>query len=95
MEALDAPIGSRHDDAVLERVRDGRQADRHGRARQMVCMDERAQVEIADGVTRDHEEGLAQPVSGEAHRAGRAERLRLDRVLELHLELVAVGEVRS
>jgi len=59
-----------------------------------VRLDEGIEVEVAHCVARDHEEGVSEALSGEAHRAGGSERSCLDGVVELHVELVPVGEVR-
>ena len=57
--------------------------------------DQVGQVHVAEGVARDDEEGLVEPIACEAHRAGSAERRFLHRVLDRHPERVAAAEVAA
>ena len=57
--------------------------------------DQVGQVDVAEGIAGDDEEGLVEAVAREAHRAGGAERRLLDRVLDRHAQRVAVAEVAA
>ena len=61
----------------------------------LVEVDEGAEVEVAQRVAGDDEEGLVQLVPRQPHRAGRSERGLLDRVLHVHAEALAVAEVAA
>ena len=82
-EALDAAVLVGDDDPELERVLDRLEADRDGGALLLVELDDLAEVDVAERVARDDEERLVETVAREAHRAGRAERALLDRVLDV------------
>src|SRR5579884_4268037 len=56
-------------------------------------LDDSAEVDVAERVARDDEEGVIETVAREAHGAGGAERALLDRVLDLEPERLAVAEV--
>ena len=94
-EALDLAVLVRDDDPELERVVDRLEADRDGGAGLLVPVDERAQVDVAERVAGDDEEGLVEQAAREADRAGGAERQLLHRVLDVHVERVAVAEVAA
>ena len=53
------------------------------------------EVDVAERVAGDHEERLVEPLLGEPHRAGGAERLLLDGVVDVQPERLAVAEVRA
>ena len=82
-EPLDAAVVVGHDDPELERVVDRLEADRDRGALRPVRLDERGQVDVAERVARDDEEGLVEPLLREPDRAGRAERLLLDGVVDV------------
>ena len=94
-EALDAPLVVRDDDSELERVVDRLEADGHRRPVLSMEGDERAQVDVAEGVAGDDEEGLVELLRGQPDGAGRAERGFLDRVADAHPERVALAEVAA
>ncbi len=52
------------------------------------------EVDVAERVAGDDEKRLVEACFGQAYRAGRAERLLLDRVVDRHAEPLAVAEVR-
>ena len=79
-EALDAALLVGDDDPELERVLDRLEADRDRRLLLAVELDEPRQVDVAERVAGDDEEGVVEPAGGEPHRAGGAERRLLDRV---------------
>ena len=92
-EALDLAVLVGDDDAELERVLDGLEADRDRRALLLVEVDDLVQVDVAERIARDDEERLVQAVRREPHRPRRAERALLDRVLDVQPEVAAVPEV--
>ena len=94
-EALDAAFLVGDDDPELERVVDRLEPDRDRGALGLVRLDERGQVDVAERVAGDDEERLVERLLGELHRAGRAERLLLDRVVDVHVERLAAAEVRA
>ena len=94
-EALDAALLVDDHDAELERVVDRLQRERRERAALAVERDDLAEVEVAEGVARDHDERLVEMLLGVAHRARGAERLLLDGVLDAHAERAAVAEVAA
>ena len=94
-EPLDAAVVARHDDPELERVVDRLQPDRDRRSRLLVARDERAEVDVAERVAGDHEEGLVELGAREPDRAGRSERELLDRVLHVQAHRLAVAEVAA
>ena len=94
-EALDPSVLVGDDDPELEGVLDRLEADRHRRPFLLVELDELRQVEVAERVARDDEEGVVEPVRGQANRAGSAERRLLDGVLHVQPEGLAVSEVRA
>ena len=94
-EALDASVLVGDDDPELERVLDRLQADRDRGLALLVEGDELAEVDVAERVARDDEEGVVELVGGQRHRAGGAERRLLDRVLDLHPQRLAVAEVAA
>jgi hypothetical protein len=71
-EALDPPLLVGDDDPELERVLDRLEADRDGGALLLVDVDQLGQVDVAERVAGDDEEGLVEPVARQAHRAGGA-----------------------
>ncbi len=94
-EPLDPPVVVGDDDPELERVRHGLEPDRHVCALLLVGGDERGQVDVAEGVAGDDEKGVVERVAREADRAGSAERLLLDRVLDLEAHRLAGAEVAA
>ena len=92
-EALDATVVVGDDDAELERVLHRLESDRNGGLVLDVVLHERVQIDIAERVARDDEEGLVDIASGHLDRAGRSEWRFLDRVLDRHTERLAVAEV--
>ena len=92
-EALDAAVVARDDDAELERVLHGLEADGGHRLLLLVEADDGRQVDVGEDVARDDEEALVELVHGVAHRARRAERRLLGGVHHAHAELGAVAEV--
>ena len=94
-EAFDSPLLVGHDDPELERVVDRLEADRHRGALLPMRGDERREVDVAECVARDHEEGVVETLLGELHRARGAEGLFLDGVVDVHVERLAAAEVRA
>ena len=94
-ESLDAAVLVGDHDAELERVVDRLEADRHGGALLQVALNELLEVDVAEGVSRDDEEGLVELVGGEANRPRSAQRRLLDRVGDVDPECVAVAEVAA
>ena len=94
-EALDPALLVGDHDAELERVVDRLQRERRERAALAVERDDLAEIEVAERVARDHDERLGQVLARVLHRAGGAERLLLDRVLDAHAEGAAVPEVAA
>ena len=105
-EAEHLPVGGGAHEAVAARVVDGRERDRGARAGGAVALDQAAEVVIREDVAVEHEERAAHAaLGGEADGAGRAERLRLDRVDDLEaldpgppraeLRLDRVGQVAA
>ena len=94
-EPLDLAVLVGDDDPELERVLDRLQPDRDRGALLLVELDDLRQVDVAERVARDDEEGVVERVGGEAHGAGGAERALLDRVLDVEAEARAVPEVAS
>ena len=94
-ESLHAPVVVGDHDPELERVVDRLEADRHGGALRPVRVDEGAEVDVAQRVAGDHEEGLVEALVREPHGAGGAERLLLDGVVDVDTERLAVAEVRA
>ena len=92
-EALDPALLVGDDDAELERVLDALHRQRGDGLALAVEGDQRAEVDVGEGVAADHEERLVQEVLGLLDRAGGAERRVLDGVLEPHAQLRAVAEV--
>ena len=92
-EALDLAVLVGDDDPEVERVVDGLEPDRDSRTRFLVLGDQRAQVDVAERVAGDDEEGLVELRAREPDRTCRAERQFLDRVLDVHAEGLAVAEV--
>ena len=92
-EALDRPVRVGDDNAELERVLHGLQADGCDGALLLVELDDGRQVDVGDHVAGDDEEPLLQLVLGVAHRSGGAERRLLGGVLDAHAELGPVAEV--
>src|SRR5205085_3783287 len=92
-EPLDAPVLVGDDDPELERVVDRLEADRHGGAFLAVEGAELAEVDVAERVARDDEEGVVEAIARELDRARGAERRLLDRVLEPEPERLAAPEV--
>ena len=83
-ETLDPSVGIGDDDPELERVLDALQADRDGGALFLVEADERPEIDVAERIAGDDDEGLVQRLLGELDRAGRARRRLLDRVADLN-----------
>ena len=94
-EAFDLPLLVGHDDPELERVVDRLETDRHRGALLPMGSDERREVDVAECVARDHEEGVVETLLGELHRARGAEGLFLDGVVDVHVERLAAAEVRA
>ncbi len=94
-EPLDLAVLVRDDDSELERVLDRLEADRDGRAFLLVELDDLAEVDVAERVAGDDEERLVERVGRESNRAGCAERVLLDRILDVEPEARAVAEVRA
>ena len=94
-EALDLAVLVRDDDPELERIVDGLQADRDGGAGFLVPLDEGAQIDVAERVAGNDEEGLVEQAACEPDGAGCAERQLLHRVLDVQVERVAVAEVAA
>ena len=92
-ESLDPPFVVTDDDAELEWVLHALEADRHRGAALLVEFDQRGEVDVAERVARDDEERVVERFRGQAHRARRAGRRLLDRVLHPDAEGVAVAEV--
>src|SRR5437667_223645 len=66
------PMSIETDDAVLRRVRDFRQGDRHGGALALVEVVERLEVQIAQDVPHGDDEGFVEEISHPADRPRRA-----------------------
>ena len=94
-EALDPALLVGDDDPELERVLDRLQADRDRRPALAVELDELAEVDVAEGVARDDEDGVVELSGGEPDGAGGAERRLLDRVLDPQAEPLAGPEVAA
>ena len=94
-EALDPALVVGDDDAELERVVDRLEPDGDGAALLAVERDERAQVDVAERVARDDEEGVVERIACQPDRAGGAERQLLDRVLDVQAEGLAGAEVAA
>ena len=94
-EPLDAAVLVGHDDAELERVVDGDEADRGRRALLAVEAHQRAEVDVAERVARDDEERVVELVPGEEDRAGRACGRLLDGVAHPHAERLPRAEVAA
>ena len=77
-EALDAAVLVGDDDPELERVVDRLEADRDRGLLLAVEGDELAEVDVAERVAGDDEEGLVELLRRQPHGAGRAERRLLD-----------------
>ncbi len=60
-----------------------------------MCLDQRAEVDVAERVTGDHEERVGEPLLCKTDGAGGAEGLLLDGVVHLEPERLAVAEVRA
>ena len=94
-EALDAAVLVGDDDPELERVLDRLQPDRDRGALLAVDAHQLGEVDVAERVAGDDERRLVEPPAREAHRAGRAERRLLDRVLDVEPPVRAVAEVAA
>ena len=92
-EALDPAFVVHHDDAELERVLDVLQDDRDHGAAALVLGHHGREVEVGEGVARDHDETLAEQLFGVLHAARRAQRHLLDRVVDVDAQRAAVAEV--
>ena len=92
-EALDLSVLVRDDDPELERVVDALQADRDRSALLVVALDDLPQVDVAERVARDDEEGLVERLLRELDRAGGTRGRLLDRVADLNAVGFAVAEV--
>ena len=92
-EALDAPVLVGDDDAELERVVNGLEADRHRGPFLAVRRDESSQVDVAERVAGDDEERVVEPTGGAPHGAGGAKRRLLDRVADVDTEGLAAAEI--
>ncbi len=93
-EPLDAPVLVGDDDPELEGIVDRLEPDRDRGALRPVRLDERAEIDVAQRVARDHEECLVESLLREPDRAGGPERLLLDGVVDVDTERLAVAEVR-
>ena len=79
---------------VLQRLRVRVERDRHGRVRLLMPAVESQQVKAACGVAADDEKiVLAVKVAARTHTAGRAARLGLDAVFQVHAVVAAVAAV--
>ena len=79
---------------VLQRLRVRVERDRHGRVRLLMPAVEPQQVKAARGVAADDEKILpAVKIAARAHAAGRAARLGLDAVFQVHAVVAAVAAV--
>jgi hypothetical protein len=94
-EALDLALVVGDDDAELERVVDGLEPDRHRGALLAVEGDERTQVDVAERVAGDDEEGVVERVAREADGAGGAERELLDGILDVEPEPLPRAEIAA
>ena len=93
-EALDPAVVVHDDDAEFQRVGDPGQPDRDQGAVVLVEPDQLGQVDVGERVTRDHQERLIpQRVLRVFHAARGTERCLLGRVLQAHVEVLAVAEV--
>ena len=63
-EAFDSPVVIRDYDPELERVLDAFQADRDCTALLFVEADERPEIEVAERIAGDHDEGLVERLFG-------------------------------
>jgi hypothetical protein len=91
-ELRDAPILPRDHDAVLERIGDVIERERHRGAPLAVERDDRGEIDVGERVTRDHEERVVEGVTDLPHRTARAERRFFDAVPEAHADRPAVAE---
>ncbi len=94
-EALDFAVVVGDHDPELERVVDGLEPDRDGRAGLLVPVDQRAEVDVAECVPGDDEEGVVELLACETDGAGGAERQLLDGVLDVDAERLTVAEVAA
>jgi hypothetical protein len=94
-ETLDPTLLIGDDDSELERVLDRLEPDRDGGALLPVHVDQLGQVDIAERVAGDDEEGLVEPVARQPHRTGSAQRRLLDRVLDVQAQALTVAEVAT
>ena len=90
-EGLDAAVVGDPHEAVPARVRHGRQQDRRLRPARAMEADELGEVRLAQRVAVQREEAPLEAAGGERDPPARAERLRLDGVLEGEIA-VAVAE---
>ncbi len=90
---VDAPALAGLDHAVGAGVLDRREDDGGDRAARVVLADDGAEVEVGDDVAVEDDGRLADEVFGELVGAGRAQRLRLDHVVDLDAEVRAVAEL--
>ena len=94
-EPLDRAVLPGDDDAELQRVLHGLQADGHDGLLFPVKLDDAGQVDVGEDVAGDDEERFVQLVHGVADGSGRAERVLFGGVDHPHPELRAVAEVGS
>ncbi len=92
-EALDAAVGTGDHDRELERVLDPLERDRRQRAGVLVCLDDRAEVDVGEHVARDHQERVVELVGRVEDGTGGAERGLLGGVAHPHAEVGPVAEV--
>ncbi len=92
-EALDRAVLASDDDAELHGILDPLEGDRRERLARLVRLHDLAEVDVGQGVARDHEERLVELLHGVAHRSGGAERGLLRRVAHADTEVGAVAEI--
>ena len=83
------------DDPELERVGDALERERRNASPLAVEADEVGEVDVAEGIARDHEEGLVERLLGELDRAGRAGGRLLHRVADGEAVRLAGAEVAA
>ncbi len=94
-EALDAPVLVGDDDPELEWIVDALQADRHERLLLLMEAHERAEVDVAERVPGDDEEGLVERVLRKLDRSGRAHRGLLDGIADRDAMALPRAEVAA
>ena len=92
-EALDPPVVVGDYDPELERVVDRFEANRRRASVLAVVFHQRVQIDVAERVAGDYEEGLIDIAGRHLDRSGRAQRLFFDRVFDRHPERLSVAEI--